>query len=254
MPRQIPEVNPNAKIPEVGGFGSSQKNAKNLIHFGPEELASIGGLNHCWKSASELEIAVAIALAESAGNTNAENHNTNGTVDRGLWQVNSVHGFTGNLFDPAYNVLAACSVYKSQGWGAWSTYKSGAYKQYLPQAKKGVAEYLKTGATENVEGLLEPFGGPHSEGALEGAAKAALSWTTDLGKILGFLLTSSGWLRIGKVLVGTILLLIALDQLSKLAGGPSVPQAGELVPSPAKAAKPSVGGVKAAKVAAEVAK
>lgn len=81
------------------------------------------------------------------------------------------------------------------------------------------------GNQEKGEFLLEPFGGPHSEGAAEAAvnaAKGALSWTSELGKILHFIGSSSGWLRIGKVLVGVILLVIALDELSKIGPGPSV--------------------------------
>lgn len=81
------------------------------------------------------------------------------------------------------------------------------------------------GNQEKGEFLLEPFGGPHSEGAAEAAvnaAKGALSWTSELAKILHFIGSSSGWLRIGKVLVGVILLVIALDELSKIGPGPSV--------------------------------
>src|ERR1044072_4069643 len=38
-----------------------------------------------------LTLAVAIALAESGCNPAALGHNTNGTTDRGLWQINSIH-------------------------------------------------------------------------------------------------------------------------------------------------------------------
>lgn len=210
-----------------------------LTHYGAADLAALM-YQHCWKTHQENITAIAIALAESGGDIHSENHNTNGTVDKGLWQVNSVHGFPGDLFDPKYNLLAACSVYKSQGFNAWSTYKNGAYRQFIPEAEKGLGEFHRQtggkvgphgellGGQEGAESLLEPFGGKHSEGAAEGAVKAAgtaLSWTTDLAKVLGFLTHSSSWLRIGKVVIGSALLIIALDQLSKLAGGPSVPAA-----------------------------
>ena len=76
----------------------------------------------------------AIAMAESSGNPNATNNNSNGTVDRGLWQINSVHSqFDPNrlLTDPLYNAQAAVAIEKSSGLGAWTTYTSGAYKQFL---------------------------------------------------------------------------------------------------------------------------
>lgn len=74
---------------------------------------------------------------------------------------------------------------------------------------------------EPIEGLLEPFGGPHSPGALEGAAGALSSWTGDLAKVLKFLLSASGWQRILKILAGGILLIIAIDELSKIGPGPN---------------------------------
>jgi hypothetical protein len=77
----------------------------------------------------------AIALAESSGNPNAVNNDANGTQDRGLWQINSVHGFS-NSFDPGANAQQAVSVEQSQGLGAWSTYTGGEYKNYL---QSGVA-------------------------------------------------------------------------------------------------------------------
>jgi hypothetical protein len=42
----------------------------------------------------------------------------------------------------------------------------------------------------------------------------------DLGKVLNFLTSSSGWVRIGKVLLGAIVVILAINQLSKLGGGP----------------------------------
>lgn len=75
---------------------------------------------------------------------------------------------------------------------------------------------------ENVEGLLEPFGGAKSPGALEGAVSAATGWTKDLSKILSFLDSSDGIIRVLKVVGGAILMLIAIDELSKISPGPSV--------------------------------
>lgn len=86
----------------------------------------------------------AIAMAESSGRVNAQGSNTNGTVDRGLWQINSSHTqFDGQrlLSDPLYNAQAAVSIEKSQGLTAWTTFTSGAYKRFLGAASKVTPNY-----------------------------------------------------------------------------------------------------------------
>lgn len=81
-------------------------------------------------------IAASIALAESSGNPSAEHHNTNGSTDYGLWQINSVHagsyGQPNSWLNPQTNAKVAYSLFKSQGFRPWVTYNSGAYKRYLP--------------------------------------------------------------------------------------------------------------------------
>ncbi|MCL2110111.1 hypothetical protein FWH30_00795 [Microgenomates group bacterium] len=58
--------------------------------------------------------------------------NSNGSVDRGLFQINSIHGFDADrLFDSAYNVDRAHWVWENQGWRAWSTYNEGLHMKYL---------------------------------------------------------------------------------------------------------------------------
>jgi len=89
----------------------------------------------------------AIALAESSGRTQAFNPRG---LDKsyGLFQVN-MHGGLGparmkefglksekDLFNPETNVRAAKQILGSQGLGAWSVYKGGQYKQFLPEAQK----------------------------------------------------------------------------------------------------------------------
>jgi hypothetical protein len=84
-----------------------------------------------------VDTAVAVALAESGGYTLAENHNTNGSTDRGVWQINSVHGAL-STFDPAGNARAAVSISgNGRNWSPWVTYTNGAYRQHLGQAGTG---------------------------------------------------------------------------------------------------------------------
>lgn len=70
-------------------------------------------------SGDDLPVAVAVAFAESLGDPEAVNFNRDGSVDRGLWQVNSIHGFDGDLFNPIYNAESAFWVFERQGWRAW---------------------------------------------------------------------------------------------------------------------------------------
>jgi hypothetical protein len=84
---------------------------------------------------------VAIALAESRGNTHA--HATGIEDSRGLWQVNLwansdlVQGR--NLYDVSNNAWAARRVCARQGPTAWSTYTNGAYRHYLARGRAAAA-------------------------------------------------------------------------------------------------------------------
>jgi Lysozyme like domain len=93
---------------------------------------SCTGLEHLWEaeggSPSEAFTAAEIAMAESSGQQNATNGNSNGTVDRGYWQVNSVWGPL-STYDPAANARAAIQISQNgANWGPWTTYNSGAYQ------------------------------------------------------------------------------------------------------------------------------
>ena len=90
-------------------------------------------------------IMAAIGLAESGGRARAHNPNAStGDNSYGLMQINmlgamgperrAAFGIQSNeeLFDPLTNMKAAKKIFDSQGLGAWSVYKSGAYKQFLP--------------------------------------------------------------------------------------------------------------------------
>jgi hypothetical protein len=78
----------------------------------------------------------AIALAESSGNPNAKNPNDNNgrQTSWGLWQISDgTHNEpVPNILDAKINAQEAVKKYKGpQGIGAWGTYSSGAYKQFM---------------------------------------------------------------------------------------------------------------------------
>lgn len=80
---------------------------------------------------AQADVAVAVALAESGGRPAATNtSNINGSIDRGLFQINSVHGAR-STYDLDANVAYAVELQRAQGWSPWSAYKYGAYRRYL---------------------------------------------------------------------------------------------------------------------------
>jgi hypothetical protein len=84
----------------------------------------------------DLNIAVAVALAESRGNAEAEHHDSDGSTDYGLWQINTVHSDLLSRYKwwlPIDNARMAFEVFVEAGyrWTPWSTYTSGEYRKYL---------------------------------------------------------------------------------------------------------------------------
>jgi hypothetical protein len=76
-------------------------------------------------------LAAAVALAESGGSPDATHVNSDGSIDRGLWQVNSVHGAQSTT-DPMANARAAVNISSGgQNWHPWVTFNTGAYRKYL---------------------------------------------------------------------------------------------------------------------------
>ena len=133
-----------------GGLGSSGGGATS---GGPNPAPSKGKYSYSQLmglaqgagfSASQARIMAAIALAESSGNPGSLNNNARtGDLSYGLWQINMLGsmgpgrrkefgiGSNNALLNAGTNAHAAFDVFKDQGFNAWSTYKSGAYKQYL---------------------------------------------------------------------------------------------------------------------------
>lgn len=66
---------------------------------------------------------LSIAKAESRLNPKAHNKNNNGSIDTGIFQINSIHGYDEKwLQDPKNNIEAAKEILKKQGKTAWVTY------------------------------------------------------------------------------------------------------------------------------------
>lgn len=86
-------------------------------------------LQDLWKqaggNAASAVMAAAIAMAESGGDSQSTNNNGNGTTDRGLWQINSIHGGL-STYDPMANAKAAVQISgNGTTWRPWCTAWSG---------------------------------------------------------------------------------------------------------------------------------
>lgn len=81
--------------------------------------------------------AIAVFKAESGLRCDAYNVNTNGTVDVGVAQLNSIHyndDFTiADAVDCEKNLDKAYEMWKAQGWTPWVAYLNGNYLAHLEQ-------------------------------------------------------------------------------------------------------------------------
>lgn len=121
-----------------------------------------------------LSTSVAVAMAESSGNTEA--HNGQGDDDSyGLWQINMLGGMgpqrreafgldaDDELLDPAKNAEAAYQIYQGRdGFGDWSTFNDGSYTEHLDEAEKAAA-HVEGGGDTGAEQPSGPPGGSNEQ-------------------------------------------------------------------------------------------
>jgi hypothetical protein len=149
-------------------------------------------------SGDNLAIAVAIALAESGGNTTSHNAIPPDN-SYGLWQINmlgslgparrSEFGISSNdqLYDPAVNARAMIKISGGgTNWKPWSTYTSGKYRVYLARGKVAAGNPGGTEATQ----------------------------VGNIGKAWDTLTSAHTYVRIGLFMAGFILLIIAIFKLT----------------------------------------
>ncbi len=153
--------------------------------------------------ASELAVAVAIALCESGGRTEAVDPRSGAT---GLWQI-----YPGDpkLTDAQLNATVAYGKYQANGsrFGRgsastclWSCYCSRAYLVHLP-----VAEIAVRGTHRDR---------PAFTGGGTGLIHNVIDFTGNIGHDLaaffGWITSGETWIRLGEAIGGAILILLAL--------------------------------------------
>lgn len=152
-----------------------------------------------------LVLCVAIAKAESGGNTKAVNQNTNGSTDKGVWQINTVHDdkLPGqDRFDPDVNAELMMQISSGgQNWQPWSTFNSGAYQKFTAEVASdlGATDFKPNGNSTTALGDLIP----------------GSSSVTSVVKFFNALTDINVWIRIGKVILGAALAAFGLIMLLK---------------------------------------
>lgn len=223
-----------------------------------------------------LRWAVAVALAESGGNTTARHVNGSGrtaSVDRGLWQINTrwhPEVTDAQAYDPAGAAKAAYAISKAgRDWHEWSTYTNGAAAAQLARATAAASSPATAGAT-NV-GLLDdtiqvpglgalPRSWFESGAAAAGDTKNVLDGLGRVAAIIGSVVAkaakwvsdSHNWLRVLFVVAGSAATLAGLAMLANSGvGGPVGAAAGTV--TKAAGALPTGRAVKAAKAVTKAA-
>lgn len=94
-------------------------------------------------SGSGLVTAIAVALAESGGNPQAQGINRSASggiasIDRGLWQINNVfHAEVSDAcaFSPPCAAQQTFRIsHQGSNWSPWATFNSGAYRSFTARA------------------------------------------------------------------------------------------------------------------------
>lgn len=149
---------------------------------------------------SEIPRAVAVALAESGGVVEVVHRNPNGSIDTGVWQINSIHGISSlSLQDPNTNAKAAHDIWAAAGnsWTPWTTYTSGAYLIYMGRGSAAAAHPDGSASASPL-----PLSDPNTSQGVSNT-QAALDKIT----FGGF------WLRVGAGILGTVLFVMAIMRM-----------------------------------------
>ena len=134
-----------------GGSGGAPVSVKGGPAVSTKDLIRLGmsqGLDP-----EKAIIMAAIALGESGGRPTAHNPNrSTGDNSFGLWQINMIDALGPEraralgikdyeqLKDPNVNARGMKMILASQGLNAWSVFRNGAHRQYLPEARRAYAE------------------------------------------------------------------------------------------------------------------
>jgi hypothetical protein len=114
--------------PEEAGAAQADQSGRRLTAY--QQYA-------CNKFGPACRIALAVQRAENPrGACEIYHYNSDGTLDWGYFQINTVHLRRAgvnlrDLLDCKANIDFAYKLYTERGFEPWSTFNSGAYRQFL---------------------------------------------------------------------------------------------------------------------------
>ena len=194
---------------------------------------------------AQLIEAVAVSLAENTtSNPTATHINSTGTIDRGLWQINSVHGSLSS-YDPQANANAAYQLSRGgTDWSPWVTWQTGKVTQFIGQATMAVSQWAiqRSGSTMTqgeasgeygtggfgYPGQPTPYSGitdaagnavGNTISALTTAANGLAAIPQGIQSELAYLSQPNLGRRVGLVVAGALVLLVGLAGLIWQTGG-----------------------------------
>ncbi len=165
---------------------------------------------------SEIAMTVAVAYLESGWDPNRE-----GEIDprdKGLMQINSHYHpevLQINWRNPQENMNLAFRIWQTRGWGEWHT--------------AGAARLVRNRAD-----IVQAVASSHSVGDIAGVAASAVGDATglkDIANAVKFFTVGRNWARIGEMVLGGALLLIALNILARPITQPVIKVAAKATPA-----------------------
>lgn len=150
-------------------------------------------------------VASAVAMAESGGDADAGNY-----CCHGLWAFNVSVGVTS--MKCALSIICstrkAISMSKEMGWQPWEAYTNGMYQRFM---NTELDDALLT-SLPVIPGMpIEPGAGVNPGDVVDGVGDVAGA----ISDIVNALTSTEFWLRVGKVVLGVLLLAFAANALLK---------------------------------------
>jgi hypothetical protein len=185
-----------------------------------------------------LYTSVCIALAESSGITdNYNDKNFDGSIDKGVWQINSIHNekLPGrDRYDPNISAqLMAIISSNGTNWEPWTVYQTGVYMEHMPKVMSELGgTALTPGASLGGVGTGAGNGFTASNINLVTNAQQVSSGVgaaVDALETFFRLITSmQGWVRILKVGCGLIAVISGVVLLLGASGAASLVPVGKV--------------------------
>jgi len=178
------------------------------------QIVVLAGVAMQTMDANKLTLATAVALAESGGSETETNRNDDGSIDVGIWQINSVHRERHPEWTTAWlkvpsNNASAMAVVSGNGsnWQPWTAYKNGRYEIFMRRAQAAVAATPTADVTDVVNQAVDSVLPGDPLQAISAALTSTVEVLNTAAKWIG---DPRNWIRVVQVNGGVILGIVAI--------------------------------------------